>query len=302
VKQIVKSAASIGASVVVALAVAMPVSARVGVTAAVVPQTDALRPGNPLEPLVLGADIDFNEHIVTAQDGRAQILFLDHSTLNVGPNADVVIDKFVYSPQDESGSLAISATKGVLRYIGGALSKHEDAVKIETPTAIIGIRGGIALVEVAASGATRATFLYGKEMTITGRDGLSLHLTRPGFTSSVGVGEQHPSTPAKADPVQIATTTAIAAPTNPTPTTTTTVTPAPAPAAASATAPTRTTSAPAPASTPASTKSLLIAATIAPPLAKTPIVKPIIAVVLPKPIGPGHTLPPKAVVVAPKKK
>src|SRR5580704_498219 len=94
VKQIVKSAASIGASVVVALAVAMPVSARVGVTAAVVPQTDALRPGNPLEPLVLGADIDFNEHIVTAQDGRAQILFLDHSTLNVGPNADVVIDKF----------------------------------------------------------------------------------------------------------------------------------------------------------------------------------------------------------------
>jgi hypothetical protein len=293
VKQIVKSAASIGASVVVALAVAMPVSARVGVTAAVLPQTDALRPGNPLEPLVLGADIDFNEHIVTAQDGRAQILFLDHSTLNVGPNADVVIDKFVYSPQDESGSLAISATKGVLRYIGGALSKHEDAVKIETPTAIIGIRGGIALVEVAASGATRATFLYGKEMTITGRDGLSLHLTRPGFTSSVGVGEQHPSPPAKADPVQIATTTAIATPTSSTPTTTATVTPAAAPA----TTPTHTTNATAPASAPAvsATKTQLATLNIAPPPKMPP--KPIIHVLLPKPPVPGpHILPPKQVV------
>jgi hypothetical protein len=212
VKQILKCAASAAAGCVIALAVAMEADARVGVTAAVVPETDALRPGNPLEPLVLGADVDFNEHIVTAQDGRAQILFLDRSTLMVGPNADVVIDKFVYSPQDESGSLAISATKGVLRFVGGALSKHEDAVKIETPTAIIGIRGGIALVEIEASGATRATFLYGEELTITGRDGLALHLTRPGFTSSIGAGELHPSAPVKASQGLIAATVKALAP------------------------------------------------------------------------------------------
>jgi hypothetical protein len=276
VKRIVKSAASVGASVVVALAVAMPVSARVGVTAAVVPQTDALRPGNPLEPLVLGADIDFNEHIVTAEDGRAQILFLDHSTLTVGPNADVVIDKFVYSPEDDSGSLAISATKGVLRYIGGALSKHEDAVKIETPTAIIGIRGGIALVEVAPGGATRATFLYGKEMTITGRDGLSIHVTRPGFTSSVGVGEQHPSPPIKADPVQIAATTA-------TPAAASATAPAPAPAAGPATAPSHTTRA----------KSFQIVTIV--PHKPVPVKPPVLALG-PTVHPPIHTLPPKSVL------
>lgn len=285
-KQIVKSAASAVAGFVVALAVAMPAGARVGVTAAVVPQTDAFRPGNPLEPLVLGADVDFNEHIVTAQDGRAQVLFLDHSTLSVGPNADVVIDKFVYSPQDDSGSLAISAAKGVFRYVGGALSKHEDAVKIETPTAIIGIRGGIALVEVEANGATRATFLYGKELTVTARNGLSLHVTRPGFTSSVGVGELHPSSPVKANPEQIAATTAITAPANPIQTT----------AAPAGTTSAHATSTTPPASASTSVKSLKIA-TIAPPPSKTPVVKPIIPVLLPKPPIPGpHTLPPKPVV------
>jgi hypothetical protein len=289
VKQAFKSVTSAVAGLVVTLGMALPANARVGVTGAVVPQTDALRPGSPLEPLVLGADVDFNEHIVTAQDGRAQILFLDHSTLTVGPNADVVIDKFVYSPQDDSGSLAISAAKGVFRYVGGALSKHEDAVKIETPTAIIGIRGGIALVEVEASGATRATFLYGKELTITARNGLTLQVTRPGFTSSVGVGELHPSTPVKANPVQFAAMTAIAAPANPTQPTTTTVVLAPANSAPAASA---------------SGIKQLQAVTIAPsPPIKTPAVKlPVVALGPTSPVHlPGKpTLPAKTVVVTKK--
>ena len=182
-----------------------PAEARVGVTGAVVPETDAIPSGGSLAPLVLGADIEFMEHILTNEGGQAQILFLDRSTLSVGPNADVVIDKFVYSPETDDGSLAIKATKGILRFVGGALSKHEDAVKIETPTAIIGIRGGIALIEIAANGATRATFIFGEELTVSSLNGATTHIRRPGFAAVAEVGAPKPSAPVKASVEQIAT-------------------------------------------------------------------------------------------------
>ena len=187
------------------LALAVPAEARVGVTGAVVPETDAIPPGGALAPLVLGADIDFMEHILTDEGGQAQILFLDRSTLSVGPNADVVIDKFVYSPETDDGSLTIKATKGVLRFVGGALSKHEDAVKIETPTAIIGIRGGIALIEIGANGATRATFVYGEELTVSSLSGAMTHITRPGFAAVTEVSAAKPSAPVKASAELIGT-------------------------------------------------------------------------------------------------
>jgi hypothetical protein len=305
VKQILTSAAIAAAGIVVALAATPQAEARIGVTGAVVPQADALRPGNPLEPLVLGADVDFNEHIVTTENGHAQILFLDRSTLTVGPNADVVIDKFVYSPQDDSGSLAISATKGILRYVGGALSKNEDAVKIETPTAIIGIRGGIALVEVEASGATHATFLYGKELTITGLNGIPVHVTRPGFTTSVAVGGLAPSVPVKANPVQIAATIATAAPANPVQTAAAaTISPAP-PAAAPANAPAHATSAPAPAPAPAVVKAAVPIPNIAPApaiLSPSPILPVAVPTKTPAPIAKPVVIPPKAVVTPVVKK
>jgi hypothetical protein len=295
VKQILKSAAIAAAGIVVALTATTQAEARIGVTGAVVPQTDALRPGSPLEPLVLGADVDFDEHIVTAENGHAQILFLDRSTLTVGPNADVVIDKFVYSPQDESGSLAISATKGILRYVGGALSKHEDAVKIETPTAIIGIRGGMALIEVEASGATHATFLYGKELTITGLNGIPVRVTRPGFTTSVGVGGLAPSAPVKANAVQIAATIATAAPANPVQTAAAATS---SPAPANSPAHTTTTTAPAPV-----TKALVSIPNIAPapvvasPTLSLPVASPAkTPAATPTPVVKPAALPVKAVV------
>jgi len=64
----------------------------------------------------------------------------------IGPNSDLVIDRFVYDPATGTGQLAMTATKGVMRYVGGRLSKLENAVTIHTSTATIGVRGGIVLV------------------------------------------------------------------------------------------------------------------------------------------------------------
>jgi hypothetical protein len=176
---------------------------KVGVTGAVDPQTFGIPPDADQRVLIAGDDVAFKEEIDTKEDGRAEILFLDRSSLSVGPNARVVIDDFVYSPQNDTGSLVIRAMEGVFRYVGGALSKNENAVTIETPTAVVGIRGGIAVVEVARDGATTATFVYGKALTIRSTNGTFMRISRPGFFSTVTRGGAAPTPPAKATVAQI---------------------------------------------------------------------------------------------------
>ena len=65
---------------------------KVGVSSAVNPATSSVPPDAPMRTLYLGADIVFNERIVTEGAGQAQILFLDQSAFTVGPDSDVVID------------------------------------------------------------------------------------------------------------------------------------------------------------------------------------------------------------------
>jgi trimeric autotransporter adhesin len=77
---------------------------------------------------VLGQDVLFNERIATSAVGQTQILFVDASTLTVGPNANMVIDQFVYDPNAGTGKLAASLTRGV-----SALSAARSA-KATTPS------------------------------------------------------------------------------------------------------------------------------------------------------------------------
>lgn len=173
-------------------ALAAPARAeRVGIAAAVVPESDGTPPGGSLHKLKAGEDVAFREKIITRDEGRTDILFLDRSSLSIGPNAEVTIDEFVYAPDKGPGKLTVDAAKGLLRFIGGALSKDGDAVSIKTPAAVIGIRGGIALVDVSP-GNTRAIFLYGKELWIDAGNGEIVHITHPGFFSDIAGGHISP--------------------------------------------------------------------------------------------------------------
>jgi hypothetical protein len=171
----------------------------VGVTGAVNPNASGTPPGTTVRALGMGSDVVFNERIATEATGQADILFVDRSALTVGPNSDLVIDEFVYSPETGTGKLAASATKGVFRFVGGALSKNPDSVSIKTPAAIVGVRGGVILLAVNPNGAATAYFIYGEEATITSASGhLSLH--RRSWAVDIGpdgkIGDPHPADPA----------------------------------------------------------------------------------------------------------
>src|SRR5258708_20903025 len=158
---------------------------RVGVNSAVNPDATGTPPGGTTRRLVIGQSVVFNERISTGQDGQTQLLFLDESSMSIGPNSDLTIDQFVYDPKTGSGKLAMSATRGLLRYVGGKLSKQEDAVTLRSATATLAVRGGAFIAQVGADGTTAAIFLHGKGLTVTGRSGGSETLKRPGFQITV---------------------------------------------------------------------------------------------------------------------
>lgn len=169
--------------------------AKVGVTSA----TDGDPLGKPPQQneriLRIGIDVQANELITTRANDRAHLVFLDGTSLTVGPNAQLTIDRFVYDPASSTGELAVNATRGVFRLVGGKISKAQP-ITVTTPSSTIGIRGGIMIGE-AQSSFTKATFVFGSKMTVTA-NGVVQTVLRPGFEVITTLGGT-PGQPTKAN-------------------------------------------------------------------------------------------------------
>lgn len=175
------------AAVLMLAAVSTPrAQEKVGISSAVNPEATGAPPGAAPRKLVIGQDVIFNEHITTGPAGQTQLLFLDESAMTVGPNSDLTIDQFVYDPKSGTGKLAMSATRGLLRYVGGKLSKSDGAVTMHTTTATLAVRGGAFMMNVDQTGKTEAIFIFGDGLTVTGVNGVSQTLIRPGYAIIIG--------------------------------------------------------------------------------------------------------------------
>jgi hypothetical protein len=158
---------------------------RIGVTQATENKPIGKPPGGVDRVLRVGTDVQANEIISTAANDRAHLVFLDGTTLTIGPSSQLTVDKFVYDPTTQKGELAVNATKGVFRVIGGRISKTS-AITVTTPSATMGIRGGIMVFGVQAS-ATTSIFVYGNSMTVTA-NGVTQTVTVPGLSVSTPTG------------------------------------------------------------------------------------------------------------------
>ena len=119
-----------------------------GVAAAVNPDAFLSLAGKPQSQINIGKSIFYNERINTTGSGLVQVLLVDGSTFTVGPGSDLVIDKFVYDPKKGVGQISASFSKGVMRFVGGKISKNEGGVTVNTPAGTLGIRGAIALGQI----------------------------------------------------------------------------------------------------------------------------------------------------------
>jgi FecR protein len=153
----------------------------VGSAAAVNPLSQSTPPGGRIRVLRIGERVVHNERIQTTASGTVQLLFIDKTTLNIGPNSNLVIDNFVYDPATGTGQMVMSLTKGALRFVGGQLSQ-QGAATVNTPAATTGVRGGIATIAHGANG-SRIINNFG-HLIITNGSG-TIDIRRSGFAVTV---------------------------------------------------------------------------------------------------------------------
>src|SRR5512140_1312379 len=96
-----------------------------------------------------GQSVGQGDTVRTAADGRLGLTLKDGTRLSLGSNTELRIDTFAYAPAQGRLGLALRLLRGVTGYISGRIAQlAPGAVKIETPTSVIGIRGTHLLIAV----------------------------------------------------------------------------------------------------------------------------------------------------------
>jgi hypothetical protein len=102
-------------------------------------------------PAVVGALVQEADVLRTGGDGQLAIMLKDESRLSMGPNSEVTVATFIYAPSEGRMGLVLRMARGLFSYVSGRIAKlMPEAVRLETPTSIVGVRGTHALVKVDA--------------------------------------------------------------------------------------------------------------------------------------------------------
>ena len=105
--------------------------------------------GDARQPAIVGNIVQQKDVIETGQDGAVGITFDDNSVFSTGPNSNVSLEEFQYNPSTLKGSFLARLGKGTLSVISGDIARGSpEAMKIRTPSAILGVRGTRFLVRV----------------------------------------------------------------------------------------------------------------------------------------------------------
>ncbi len=135
------------------------IGAEIGKATEIVKSVDLLADGNQTK-LIVGSKIRTEETLVTGEDSTGQFEMVDKTTLAVGPNSELWLDKFVYDPNPSKREVVVVHFKGAIRFLTG--DNPSETYKIKTPTATIGVRGTKFDVYINDDGQTIVALLEGR--------------------------------------------------------------------------------------------------------------------------------------------
>jgi len=102
-----------------------------------------------LVPAKAGQDVFEADGLRTGPDGRVGITLKDDTRVSLGPSSEVRVDRFVYAPGAGQLAFVLRMVRGVAAYVSGRIAKlSPDAVRLETPQAIVGVRGTTVAIRV----------------------------------------------------------------------------------------------------------------------------------------------------------
>ncbi|MGQ0545908.1 MAG: FecR family protein [Betaproteobacteria bacterium] len=109
-----------------------------------------LERGGAKLPVKVGMQVRQADKVVTGADGAVGITFLDNTLVSAGPNSTLVIDTYRFDSTTHAGKFDASLQRGSLAVISGKMVKQSpDAMRIRTPSSVLGVRGTEFVVKVA---------------------------------------------------------------------------------------------------------------------------------------------------------
>ncbi len=97
---------------------------------------------NQVIPAQIGDKIFMGDSLKTGPDGSLGMIFKDDTLLSIGPQSEIIISEFIFSPAEGKLSIVTRLLKGTAAYLTGIIAKlSPESVRFETPVANIGIRG-----------------------------------------------------------------------------------------------------------------------------------------------------------------
>lgn len=98
----------------------------------------------------LGQQLFQSDRLRTGTDGRIGVTLADGTRLSLDVDSEVALVHFSYVPSEGRLGFVGRIIRGVVAYVSGHIAKlSPDAVRLETPTATIGIRGTTLVFRVA---------------------------------------------------------------------------------------------------------------------------------------------------------
>lgn len=102
-----------------------------------------------LVPAQAGQEVFEADGLKTGADGRIGITLKDDTRVSLGPGSEVRVDRFVFAPADGRMGLVLKVVRGVMAYVSGRIAKlSPDSIRLETPAAVVGVRGTTLAVHV----------------------------------------------------------------------------------------------------------------------------------------------------------
>jgi hypothetical protein len=102
--------------------------------------TVAARPGEPVFP---------TDTLRTGADGTVGITLKDDTRLSLGPSSEVRLERYVYAPGEGGFEMVLKFVRGASAYVSGRMAKlAPDSIRLETPAAIVGVRGTTVAISV----------------------------------------------------------------------------------------------------------------------------------------------------------
>ena len=100
-------------------------------------------------PAKVGDPLFEKDIVETGPDGGIGITFVDNTVFSTGPNSQLALDEFQFDSNNFRGSMLADMRQGTLAVVSGDITRSSPgAMKIKTPTAVLGVRGTTFAVQV----------------------------------------------------------------------------------------------------------------------------------------------------------